>query len=644
MMLRFGPFTADRTSYRLLRDGRAVDLTPKLLDLLFHLVERPGVLVTKEELLDAVWPGANVTDNALAQAMSELREGLGDSAASPSFIRTIARRGYRFIAQVTEVAGEVEVPAMRPAASVVAPGGGDTPQALAVLDFVNVTGDADVEWLSAGVAETVTTDLSGLGCFRVIDRWRVVQAARRSGDAQVQSIAAAVGATLVVTGSVQRSGARVRITGRLVDVGTGETLADAKADGTLDDVFAMQDAIARAFVEELNLPVAAMPPRRGILETSSLDAYRAYMEGWLELESLDTAAVPAAINDFRRAIEADAGYAMAYTGLANAEFVVYEMTRGSAMPNTSALREGIGHARRAIQLDDQLAEAHATLAFLLVSALAFDEARAAARRAVAIEPDNWRHQYRLGHAHWGSSRLRAFDYVRRAYPQFAYAAFEGAMVLVARADLDAAAGVAREGVHEQDRQARVGNRFPAVGFHWLLGAVEAARGRSEAAILHFDRERLQADPARLYGPEYGAVALTARGYAELSIGEPERAVASFLEAQDLVNGYARAVAGHAAALDRLGRRGEADQVWRRADAICDGFLAAGHRPAALIAGACAAALRGDAPGAVSRLEALLADEPVSHLGWYLPVEPALASLRPLPAFQALLSRLAERAR
>ena len=98
---------ADRTAYRVLRDGRPVDLTPKLLDLLFYLVERPATLVTKDALLDGVWPGANVTDNALAQAMSELREALGIAPPSRPTSRTIARRGYRFIAPVVTPAAAI---------------------------------------------------------------------------------------------------------------------------------------------------------------------------------------------------------------------------------------------------------------------------------------------------------------------------------------------------------------------------------------------------------------------------------------------------------------------------------------------------------------------------------------------------------
>jgi len=97
---RFGPFSVDRARYRVLRGDTPVEVTPKLLDLLLHLLDHAGELVTKEQLLDALWPDANVTDNALTQAVSELREALGDEPGAPQYIKTVARRGYRFIAPV----------------------------------------------------------------------------------------------------------------------------------------------------------------------------------------------------------------------------------------------------------------------------------------------------------------------------------------------------------------------------------------------------------------------------------------------------------------------------------------------------------------------------------------------------------------
>lgn len=643
MSYRFGPFLADRASYRLLRDGEPVALTPKLLDLLLFFVEHPGVLVTKEELLDAVWPNANVTDNALARAVSELRDVLGDDATAPVYIRTIARRGYRFVATVSEAEGSAK-PSSSPRAAPSAQGSvvSSTDAAtIAVPDFSNVTGDAEVNWLSAGAAETVTTDLTRLGAFRVIDRWRVVAAARRSGG-ELTHLADDLGADLIVAGSLQHVGGRLRMTARLVDMRTGETRAEAKVDGALGDAFALQDGIVRAFVRQLELPGREPQDRRGVRETSSLDAYRAYMEGWLKIESLDTSAIPAAIADFERAVAADMSYAMAYTGLANAKFVAYEMTRVNASPDRAALADGLTHARRAVELDDNLAEAHATLSFLQVPALAFEDARASARKAVDLAPDDWRHWYRLGHALWGQARLDALAYVRATYPQFSYAQFETAMVLVARGEFERVAAMALDGVREQDRQARSGNRFPAVGFHWLSGAIEALHGRHDAAILHYDRECQQVDPHRLYGPEYRAVALTARGHAQLALERTEDALASFREARTFVDGYVRALAGEAVALERLGRR--ADDLWGRAEAICADLASMGHRPGALLAGAAVAALRGDQAGAIARLVGVLDVGPANYLGWNLPIEPAFARLWTEPAFRALLDRLAERTR
>ena len=139
--------------------------------------------------------------------------------------------------------------------------------------------------------------------------------------------------------------------------------------------------------------------------------------------------MPEAVRDFERAIALDTHYVDAHTGLANAEFVAYEMSRATSDPNTGALAAGIAHARHAISIDPTLAEAHATLSFLLVSSGEMTEARAAAQAAVAIEPDNWRHQFRLGHALWGEARLDALRRALVVYPEFAYARFEMAMVL-----------------------------------------------------------------------------------------------------------------------------------------------------------------------------------------------------------------------
>jgi DNA-binding winged helix-turn-helix (wHTH) protein len=640
MPYTFGPFTADRAAYRVFKGTREIALTPKLLDLLFCLLERPGTLVTKEELLEEVWPGANVTENALAQAVSELREALGDDAGAPQYIRTVARRGYRFVAPVasSDTTGRA-APAAADGGPGVAPAAVPT---LAVLDFTNVTADREVAWLAAGIAETVTTDFAALDRFRVVDRWRVLQAARRAG-AGLHAVAAAVHADLVVTGSYQRNGAHLRITARLLDIRRGEALADAKVDGRLDDVFRLQDGIVRTFAKELGVPDVPASGAVGVRETSSLEAFRAYTEGWLKLESLDTALVGAAVRDFEQAIGADPNFATACTGLANAEFVAYEMTRTMRDPDFAALQSGIGHARQAVRLEPGLAEAHSTLSFLLVSDTSFDEARAAARQAVALEPQNWRHRYRLGHATWGDERLHALERALALYPQFAYAHLETAMLLVARGELEKADRIARTGAAEQDRQARSGNRFPAIGFHWLLGALHARGGRHEEAIAAFAREVEQADARQLYGPEYAAVALTARGHAELALDRPEAACQSFAAARTHVPGLARACVGEAVALERLGRTDASDVAWREVETARAHLDRTGRTHEALLVSACAAAVKGDARTAVRQLQRFLAVVPASHLGWTMPIEPCFLGIVSDAGFQDVAGQLAKRA-
>lgn len=640
MIYRFGPFLADRTSYRALKGDTPLELTPKLLDLLFYLLERPATLVTKEALLDGVWPDANVTDNALAQAVSELREALGDAASAPTYIRTVARRGYRFIAPV-EVVEETRDTRRSASPASGGPAVAQGPGAIAVLDFTNVTGDADVEWLATGIAETVTNDLAALAHFRVIDRWRVGQAARQT-DGSVQQMGAALSAPWLVTGSYQRSGANLRITARVVDLTTDETRAEAKVDGRLDDVFTLQDGIVTTLARDMGVGVPAA--RHASRETASLEAYRAHTEGWLKIESLDTRLIPAAIEDFELAVRLDPSYAPAHTGLGSASFVAYEMTRATLSPDLAARDAGIEHARRAIRLDDGLAEAHATLSFLLVSAARFDEARESASRAVTLEPESWRHQYRLGHAQWGTPRLEAFGRAVALYPQFSYAHFEATMVHVARGQLELALDAARQGASDQQRQAQAGRRFPAIGFHWLLGALASAQGRHADAMADFDRELAQTDPHRLYGPEYGALALIGRGHAQLALGDADAALHSFGASLGHVAGHPRACLGQALAYDRLGRPADRDAALNAARTARARFEDTGRLHDARYVAACEATIEGHADEAARALDALLTFEPASFYGWTLPIEPCLASASAHPGIRAALDRLADRAR
>ena len=621
---RFGPFLVDRAGYRVLRGQRALDLTPKLLDLLLHLLDHAGELVTKEALLDAIWPDANVTDNALAQAVSELRDALGDEPAAPTYIKTVARRGYRFVAPVTPL----PEPASPAAEETVVPAD-DT---LAVLDFTNVTGDADAAWLSAGIAETVSADLAALGRFKVIDRWRVVEAARGAGRS-LQDIAAALRVRLVVVGSFQVNGARVRITARVVDVPSGEAVADAKVDGGLDEAFSLQDQVATQFASELGIgaPQAGAARSR---DTASLEAYRAVVEGWLKVETLDVRQLPPAIADFERAVAIDPKYAVAHTGLASAELALYESTRSENQPARDLLDRAAAHARRAIELDERLAEAHGSLAMILVGAWDTAGAVRAARRAVALEPDNWRHLFRLGHATWGDERLRAGAATLALYPDFAFSYFQTAMVHVARGHLAEAERVLQHGTAVQDRQIARGERYPALGLHWLLGLVRLAQDDFEEALEEFDREHALAEPHRLYGREYSMYAHLGRGSALFRSDRAGEAADAFGRALALFPEHPLALIGAAVATGGS---------FAAAETAIAG-MTANKRVQAGIARSALLAARGDAEGSAAALDAVLSSAPPGFAGWQVPVLPMFREVAETTAVKAVFERLAERAR
>lgn len=368
-----------------------------------------------------------------------------------------------------------------------------------------------------------------------------------------------------------------------------------------------------------------------------LAPHQAFIEGRAQIETLDRDAVVQAAAVFSDIIAAAPHHAPAYIGLANALALRFESTRTDDEPDVAALQQAAGHAREACRLDAGSSEAWATLALVLSRAGSGDgatsEAVSAARRAVAIEPDNWRHQLRLAVASWGDERLRTAHRAQRLLPGLALAHWLAATVHIARQSFDAASRELVAGVEAQDAQ-QDGERFGAVGLHLLTGLVDFAHGDRASAIEQFQREIASSDSGHVYAREARANSWAAIGAVHAHTGDHAAAVEALESAVEIVPGHLAA----RAALSVLLRRPD-DLVVRRLAQL----RAAGASVDATTIEAIQAAVAGDLRQAAAALASALSAAPAGSSGWIIPVDPFLATAFQPAAWAAVLRLLRARA-
>ncbi|MCU0256375.1 MAG: transcriptional regulator, partial [Vicinamibacterales bacterium] len=233
----------------------------------------------------------------------------------------------------------------------------------------------------------------------------------------------------------------------------------------------------------------------------AFDELRQFVASVTDLERLRVDHLDDVITRLERAAGALPDYAPVQVALASAWTIAAESRRAEATRDRTTVERAIAAAERARALDPALGEAWATLAFALACAGRWEEARAAARQAVRLEPESWRHHFRLALAAWGEERLRAAQRTLTLMPGFPYACFLGATVLVARGVLERAGDLAAQGLAGSEH-ATADERLPASGLHWLTGAVAAATGRHGEALALFAREIDAHDAGRLYSTEF----------------------------------------------------------------------------------------------------------------------------------------------
>jgi len=408
-LVRFAGYELDIRSGELRRDGLTTKLQDQPLQILLMLLEHPGELVTREALHNALWPGSSFGDveDSLNHAVRRLRAALGDLAEHPKFIETLARRGYRFIAPVEIAAAHGGASAVVPvygrrtedaahsaalhrrislavgtivvtlAALTVLNVGGlrervfravgavrEPPlqiQSIAILPFDNLSHDPEQEYFADGLTEQLITDLGQISALRVISRTSVMQ--YKGTKTPLPQIARELNVDGLVEGAILRSGGRVRITAQLIQANPERHLWARTYERDLRDVLAIQGEVAQAVAREVRVKVTPLEQTRLVRARAvNPEAYEACLKGRY-FNHRQTREDTLKANDyFVRAIEADPSYAPAYAGLAdNYTWATFGFL---GVRPKEAFAKAEQAATRALELDDTLAEAHSSLAYV----------------------------------------------------------------------------------------------------------------------------------------------------------------------------------------------------------------------------------------------------------------------------------------
>jgi TolB-like protein/DNA-binding winged helix-turn-helix (wHTH) protein/Tfp pilus assembly protein PilF len=502
-LLRFGQFELDLRTAEIYKEGKRIKLQEQPCQVLALLIERPGDLVSREELRKKLWPNDTFVDfdHGVNIAINKLRDALGDSPEKPRFIETLPRRGYRFIAPVEapKTSRNGEFPAQVTSSPAAWAGSGAIPwrrallpallalslaavfffsvrywrgravessiRSLAVLPLENLSRDPAQDYFADGMTDELITSLAKLQTLKVISRSSVM---RYKGTSKpLPEIARELNVDGVIEGTVLRSGNRVRITAQLIRAATDQHLWAETYEGNVEDVLRVQDEVARTVAAEIRFKLK--PEAEGRLAKSlsvKPEAYEAYLRGRYNFydRGMKEGSV-AASHYFEEAIAKDPQYAPAYAGLA--DYYTLSGFRGQPFTNREAMEKAKELAAKALRLDDGSAEAHIAMANVLFrydwnwveaerefkrgielninapssySHYAMylgvlgrpDEAIAATKRAIELDPFSALMNYSLGVVlQWSGRDDEAAEQARKAIALDPF--FSGAHLVLARA-------------------------------------------------------------------------------------------------------------------------------------------------------------------------------------------------------------------
>jgi TolB-like protein/Tfp pilus assembly protein PilF len=451
----FGPFRVDERERRLLRGDEVVPLRPKAFDVLLVLVQNSGRFLSKDEVMKLVWPDTAVEEGNLARNISTLRNALGETARKSQYIETVPWRGYRFVANVKKVRSDQPRPPI---------------DSLAVLPFVNVNANERSEYLADGITESLITALARLTNLRVTSRNSAFRYKGR--DTDTRAIARELKVAAVVMGRVSESDHLLSISLELVNGGDDSHIWGAQYIRRPEELFAAQDRIAREIADQLRLELSGGDRQRSAKRhTESNEAYLHYLKGRYHFNKLTLDGVRKSAHYFQQAIEKDPNYALAYAGLGDCHNYLNER---------EAAKEAL---LKAIQLDNDLGEAHASLGFFrFLYDWDFAGAEKEFVKAAALSPN-----YAEAH-HWYGIYLANLGRHDEALKEAEMAVERDPLSLLMNMTAALNAYLARDydrAVEQLQKVIEMDSNFPPA--HSVLGCVYMQRQMHQEALAKFER-------------------------------------------------------------------------------------------------------------------------------------------------------------
>jgi adenylate cyclase len=425
LRFQFEDYVLDTDRRELRRGTELVPIAPRVFDLLDHLIRNRERVVSKDDLIGAVWDGRIVSDSALTTRINAVRRAIGDSGEKQRLIKTLPHKGVRFVGEVREVqqapgTAAADIQAEKPTATLALP---DRPS-IAVLPLDNTSGDKEQDYFSDGITEDIITELSRFSELFVIAHNSSLQYKGKAVD--VRQVGRELGVHYVLQGSIRRGGDRVRISVQLIDALTGTHRWAERYDRQIEDVFAVQDEVARTIVAIVAAHVNKAEIERTINKApETWQAYDYYLRAADRHVSYWSSHKAADLYEVRRLLEQslaiDPSYARAYARLAWTHLQAWLIPLDGDYLNPAALERAYQLACKAVQLDPNLPQAHAQLGHVLGKRREIEAALAAFERAMALNPNftDWRFGEVLVYAGDPARAIQAVERHMRSDPFYA---------------------------------------------------------------------------------------------------------------------------------------------------------------------------------------------------------------------------------